>query len=56
MIVDYGIFLVTKFGIPEPWSAEYVQSLLTQVKIEIHNKKIHGYTLIEIICSRKPLA
>ena len=31
----YAIFLLTKFGIPEPWSAEEVQNMLTQVKIEI---------------------
>lgn len=39
----YAMWLLTKFGAPEPWSKEEVQLHLTKVRKDLNNPRIHGY-------------
>ena len=39
----YALFLLTKFGEPEPWLPEEVQVYLAKVRKEIENPKYHTY-------------
>ena len=48
-------FLLTKFGEPEPWSAEEVQVYLAKVRDDINNRKYHAYSSVRRIWARKPL-
>lgn len=39
----YGMYLLTKFGLPEPWSPEQVQVYLAKVRKEINTGGYHTY-------------
>ena len=39
----YTLFCLTKFGEPEPWSAEEVQVYLAKVRQELADPKLHCY-------------
>lgn len=39
----YARYLLTKFGLPEPWSIEEVQVYVAKVRAEINNPRYHIY-------------
>lgn len=39
----YAMWLLTKFGAPEPWTKDEVQVYLAGVRKELTDPKIHGY-------------
>lgn len=39
----YATYLLTKFGLPEPWSIEEVQVFVAKARAEINNPKHHIY-------------
>lgn len=39
----YATYLLTKFGLPEPWSPEEVQVYVGKARAEINNQKYHIY-------------
>ncbi|KAJ5110544.1 hypothetical protein N7532_001079 [Penicillium argentinense] len=52
----YAMWLLTKFGAPEPWSPEEVQVYLAGVRKEIKSTSTHGYGYARRVWARKPTA
>ncbi|KAJ5104432.1 hypothetical protein NUU61_001779 [Penicillium alfredii] len=50
----YGLWLLTKFGDPVPWSNEEVQVYVAKVRREIANPRFHIYERAKRIWARKP--
>ncbi|CAI7670279.1 unnamed protein product [Penicillium manginii] len=50
----YATYLLTKFGLPEPWSIEEVQVFVAKARAEIHNPKYHIYHFSRRIWARRP--
>ncbi|KAJ9481669.1 hypothetical protein VN97_g11799 [Penicillium thymicola] len=50
----YATYLLTKFGLPEPWSLERVQVFVAKARAEINNPKYHIYHVSRRIWARKP--
>ena len=53
-IEGYAMYLLTKFGDPQPWSAEEVQVFLAKVRKEME-KGYHCYLTFKRVWARKPL-
>lgn len=41
----WAMWLLTRHGAPEPWSAEAVQVYVAKVRQEVQNPRLHGYHL-----------
>lgn len=39
----WGLYLLTKYGSPQPWTKEEVQVLMAKIRAEIQNPRIHIY-------------
>ncbi|KAJ5888009.1 hypothetical protein N7495_008050 [Penicillium taxi] len=50
----YGMWLLTKFGAPHPWTKEEVQVFLAKARVELKNPHIHGYEIGRRVWARKP--
>ncbi|KAJ5720493.1 uncharacterized protein N7483_008427 [Penicillium malachiteum] len=50
----YAMWLLTKFGAPEPWTPEEVQVYLAHVRADLKNPKIHGWEYARRVWARKP--
>lgn len=50
----YTMFLMTKFGSPEPWSKEEVQVYNAHIRRELLNPHHHGYQCARRVWARKP--
>lgn len=50
------MFLLTRFGSPEPWTPDEVQVFLMQMRQDLDNKNIHSYERGRRIWAQKPLA
>ena len=50
----YALYLLTKSGLPQPWSVEEVKAHLKGVKEEWANPNYHIYTLSRRIWCQKP--
>ncbi|KAJ5386837.1 hypothetical protein N7509_009378 [Penicillium cosmopolitanum] len=50
----YATYLLTKFGLPEPWSIEEVQVFVAKARAEINNPKHHIYHFSRRIWARRP--
>lgn len=48
------MFILTKFGSPEPWSAEEVQAYLAKARADL-DKGYHGYMLHRRVWGQKPV-
>lgn len=55
LLFSYGLYLLTKYGAPEPWSAEKVRAHIDAIKVELRNKLIHSYTKNRRVWAQKPL-
>ena len=42
-IEGWGMFFLTKYGMPKPWAPEEVQVLMAKVRAEIQNPRHHFY-------------
>ncbi|KAJ5688889.1 hypothetical protein N7462_003281 [Penicillium macrosclerotiorum] len=51
----YGMWLLTKFGDPVPWTKEEVQVYVAKMRKELSNPRIHVYQKARRIWARKPL-
>ena len=52
----YGLFLLTKFGAPEPWSKEEVLTWVGKVREEFKKPKQHIYQFARRVWAQKPPA
>lgn len=48
------MFVLTKFGEPEPWQPEEVQVFLAEVRKEIETPGMHAYYLKRRVWGQKP--
>ena len=48
-------FILTKYGLPQPWSPEEVQALLAKARSEYNNNKYHIYFEFRRVWGQKPL-
>lgn len=48
-------FILTKFGLPQPWSPEEVQVILAKARNEYNNNKYHMYLKFRRVWGQKPL-
>ncbi|KAJ5951700.1 uncharacterized protein N7479_010113 [Penicillium vulpinum] len=52
----WGMYLLTKFGVPTPWTKEEVQVLLAGVRKELQNPHVHMWQYARRVWGRKPMA
>lgn len=45
----WGMFFLTKYGVPKPWSVEEVRVLMAKVRAEIQNPRHHFYQVARVI-------
>ncbi|KAJ5088736.1 hypothetical protein N7456_012352 [Penicillium angulare] len=50
----WAMFLLTKYGMPEPWSKEEVQVYVAKARSDLQNPNYHGYIFARRIWGRKP--
>ncbi|KAJ5376219.1 hypothetical protein N7509_013105 [Penicillium cosmopolitanum] len=50
----YAMWLLTKFGAPEPWTKEEVYVFLARVRKELSDPSIHAYQYVRRVWARKP--
>lgn len=50
----YAMWLLTKYGAPEPWTTEEVQVYLANVRAELKSISLHAYGLARRVWARKP--
>ncbi|KAJ5358162.1 hypothetical protein N7541_005320 [Penicillium brevicompactum] len=50
----YGMYLLTKFGVPKPWSKDEVQVWLAQIRNELRNTNYHTCHRVKRVWARKP--
>ena len=50
----YTLFLLTKYGSPEPWSAEEVQVYLAKVRKDVEIPGLHAHYLKRRVWAQKP--
>ncbi|KAK9852255.1 hypothetical protein MYU51_008659 [Penicillium brevicompactum] len=50
----YGMYLLTKFGVPKPWSKEEVQVWLAQIRNGLRNTNYHTCHKVKRVWARKP--
>lgn len=48
------MFLLTKFGLPQPWSVDEVQVYLAKLREDIERKGVHAYYLKRRVWAQKP--
>lgn len=53
-IEGYTMFVLTKFGEPEPWSPEEVQVYLAKVRKEVESGGFHSYLFKRRVWAQKP--
>ena len=51
----FGLFLLTQFGDPEPWSPQEVQKLTSDIVRELENPRNHVYSNYKRVWAQKPL-
>ncbi|KAK4543436.1 hypothetical protein LTR36_005579 [Oleoguttula mirabilis] len=51
----WAMFLLTKFGAPQPWSADEVRVYVAKVRQELQNPKLHIYHFTRRVWGQKPL-
>lgn len=51
----YTIFLLTHYGIPEPWTKPQVDAFLDRMRRELDNPKNHIYSYVNRVWAQKPL-
>ena len=47
----WAMYLLTKYGLPTPWSAEEVQVYVAKVRNEISNPSLHCYHYTSVVAS-----
>ncbi|OQE21983.1 hypothetical protein PENSTE_c011G04568 [Penicillium steckii] len=50
----YAMWLLTKFGAPEPWTTDEVHVYLASIRKELADSKIHAYQYVRRVWARKP--
>lgn len=50
----WAMFLLTKFGAPEPWSADEVRVYVAKVRQELLNPTLHIYHFTRRVWGQKP--
>lgn len=53
-VEGYSMYLLTRFGEPEPWSAEEVNAHLDGVREEMANRKFHSWLPVRRVWAQKP--
>ncbi|KAJ5151931.1 hypothetical protein N7492_010226 [Penicillium capsulatum] len=48
------MFLLTKFGEPEPWSKAEVDTWVSKIRAELKNPRLHVYQRVRRVYARKP--
>ncbi|KAJ5089464.1 hypothetical protein N7532_008148 [Penicillium argentinense] len=51
----WGMWLLTKFGAPNPWPPEQVQAYVGKIRSELKNPNTHAYQRAKRVWARKPL-
>ncbi|KAJ5180888.1 S-adenosyl-L-methionine-dependent methyltransferase [Penicillium capsulatum] len=54
-IEGWGLWLLTKFGAPEPWPAERVHAYVGKIRSELQNPRVHGYQMARRVWAQKPM-
>lgn len=49
------MYLLTKFGDPEPWSPEEVKIYTAKARKELENREYHAYVKMRRVWAQKPL-
>lgn len=50
----YAMWLLTKFGAPEPWTTDEVHVYLASIRKELADSKTHAYQYVRRVWGRKP--
>ncbi|KAJ5094738.1 hypothetical protein N7456_010599 [Penicillium angulare] len=53
-IEGWGMWFLTKFGAPTPWSREEVIAYVAKIRSELKNSEVHSYQRARRIWARKP--
>ena len=51
----YAMYLLTRYGEPEPWSSEKVHVYLANVRKEMENPRVHAYLFKRRVWAQKPM-
>lgn len=46
----WGMWLLTKFGVPQPWEKEEVQVYTGDMRTELKKPQYHAYQIVYVIC------
>ena len=52
--LKYALFILTKFGLPQPWSPQQVKVYLEKIQEEMNTPGVHAYNSYKRVWAQKP--